>query len=203
MTNEHEQQHEHEDDLDRESVVGADPPRIYVASLSDYNVGRLHGRWIAANQIPTDIEVEIGRMLEASPALHAEEYAIHDYDGFGAWRPGEFSSIETVSLVAEAIVEHGEAVTHWIDYLGDEPAMAVASFEDAYLGEHASMRDFAEQLAEDIGLTITVEPESWSSYVTLDVDGLARDLEIELYAAESSDGTVYVFDPNVDLGDGN
>jgi antirestriction protein len=58
-------------------------PRIYVASLSDYNAGRLHGRWIDAAQGVEAVEAEIVDMLGESRQLVAEEWAIHDYDDFG------------------------------------------------------------------------------------------------------------------------
>ena len=38
-------------------------PRIYVASLADYNSGRLLGRWIDADQPVEDIHREIAEML--------------------------------------------------------------------------------------------------------------------------------------------
>ena len=43
-------------------------PRIYVASLSDYNAGHLHGRWIDADQDPDAIREEIAAM----PFVHHE-----------------------------------------------------------------------------------------------------------------------------------
>jgi len=52
--------------------------RIYVASLSDYNAGRLHGAWIDATQDADEIEAEVQEMLAASPEPIAEEWAIHD-----------------------------------------------------------------------------------------------------------------------------
>jgi len=58
-------------------------PRIYVASLSDYNAGRLHGGWFDADREPEKLEKEIGFMLACSPELIAEEWAIHDHEGFG------------------------------------------------------------------------------------------------------------------------
>lgn len=45
----------------------SDTPRIYVASLSDYNAGTLHGEWIDATQELDDIWAEINAMLAASP----------------------------------------------------------------------------------------------------------------------------------------
>ena len=59
-----------------------DTPRIYVACLAAYNNGHLHGRWIDANQDPDAIQVEISAMLAASPIADAEEWAIHDYEGY-------------------------------------------------------------------------------------------------------------------------
>ena len=61
-------------------------PRIYVACLSSYNAGRLHGRWIDCDQTAEEIREEIRLMLEESPEPWAEEWAIHDYEGFGGLR---------------------------------------------------------------------------------------------------------------------
>jgi hypothetical protein len=35
-----------------------------------------------------------------------------------------------------------------------------------------------------------------SPYITVDIDALERDLDIEMYTADSDHYTVYVFDPN-------
>ena len=58
----------------------AESPRIYVASLSDYNAGRLHGRWIDATQSADTIREELSQMLAESQEPIAEEWAIHAYD---------------------------------------------------------------------------------------------------------------------------
>ncbi|MXW76076.1 MAG: antirestriction protein ArdA [Acidimicrobiaceae bacterium] len=75
-------------------------PRIYVASLSDYNNGHLHGRWIAAAQSPQRIYEEIHQMLATSPTLGAEEWAIHDYEGFAPHEIYETEDISTISQFA-------------------------------------------------------------------------------------------------------
>ncbi len=62
-------------------------PRIYVACLAAYNAGRLHGVWIEAEQSPEDIWSEVADMLAVSPEPCAEEWAIHDHEGFGALQP--------------------------------------------------------------------------------------------------------------------
>jgi antirestriction protein len=58
-------------------------PRIYVACLAAYNSGYLHGQWINADQPAAKIFAEIRDMLQASPESGAEEWAVHDYEGFG------------------------------------------------------------------------------------------------------------------------
>lgn len=94
---------------DSPEVIRADRPRIYVASLSDYNNGRLHGAWIDADQDFESIGDEIGEMLSGSRYDPAEEYAIHDYEGFGAYRVDEYESIEDVARIGRGIAEHGLA----------------------------------------------------------------------------------------------
>ncbi len=61
--------------------------RIYVADLAAYNNGKLHGVWINACDDLEVIQKQINEMLESSPERFAEEYAIHDYEGFGGYAP--------------------------------------------------------------------------------------------------------------------
>ncbi len=182
--------------VEQERLPGPEPPRIYVASLSDYNAGSLHGEWIDATQEAETIWNEIQDMLARSPELIAEEYAIHDYEGFAGWSPDEYESIVSVAAVAQALSEHGPAVTAWISYTDESPESAIESFEEAYLGEWPSISNYVEHLVEDLGVTIAVEPEGWSRYVKFDTEALGRDLAIELSTAVSPDGGIYVFDSN-------
>ncbi len=64
--------------------------RIYVADFGAYNSGHLHGVWINATDGLDDIKDQINTMLEESPVPDAEEYAIHDYEGFNGYRLGEY-----------------------------------------------------------------------------------------------------------------
>lgn len=54
----------------------AETPRVYVASLADCNAGRLHGRWIDADQSADAIREQIAEMLAESKEPIAEEWAI-------------------------------------------------------------------------------------------------------------------------------
>jgi antirestriction protein len=170
-------------------------PRVYVACLAAYNNGRLHGEWIDADQSADELHAAVQRMLAASPEPGAEEWAIHDYEGFGELRLSEWESFERVSAIAEGIAEHGDAFSAWLSYDDSRDLSDVSAFEDAYRGEWDSLRAYAEDYAEETGMYDAAE-KSGSSYVVVDIEMLERDLDIELYAARSDHGTVYVFDPN-------
>ena len=77
--------------------------RIYVACLAAYNNGWLHGRWIDATQGKEAIQTEIADILEASPISDAEEWAIHDYEGFEGAPLSEYQGIESVAEPADFI----------------------------------------------------------------------------------------------------
>ena len=172
-------------------------PRIYVASLADYNAGRLHGAWIDATQEPEEIHEHVQRMLTTSRELVAEEWAIHDYEGFHHTRLSEYTSFETVSLIAQGIENHGDAFSAWIAHQGETDDDTLDRFDEAYLGRWDSIEDYAQQLADDMGLTDELVPDWAQPYVKVDIELLARDLEIELVTADAEEGGIHVFNPNV------
>jgi len=73
-----------------------DTPSIYVACLASYNNGILYGQWIRVDQELSMIQDEIQRLLAESPIEEAEEYALHDYEGFGSINLSEYEDLETV-----------------------------------------------------------------------------------------------------------
>ena len=76
-----------------------DKPEIYVACLASYNSGYLHGKWIDANQSEEAIMEDIQAMLSDSPVENAEEWEIHDYQGFGDIKLHEYESISTIAEI--------------------------------------------------------------------------------------------------------
>ena len=181
---------------ERREHVPAEEPRIYVASLSDYNAGRLHGRWLDAHLSTDELQAGVEAMLSASPTdPRAEEWAIHDYQGFYGLRLGEWESLERVSRLGKGIVEHGEAFAAWVanDQVATEE---LDRFEDCYLGRWDSVEDYAEQLLDDLGVDLgaALGPEWLQPYVRVDVAAFARDLSSELSIVHGSQG-VYVFEP--------
>ena len=177
-----------------EQLTTTPGPRIYVASLADYNAGRLHGRWIDADQDTDEINEQITQMLGESREPIAEEWAIHDYEGFGPFRVSEYESIETIAGLGEGIAEHGSAFAHWAAIAGTDAEM-LAEFEDRYLGHWGSMEDYAEHLLDDLGIDInSLGPDHLQPYIRFDLEAFARDLTYDLYVSEDRDG-VYVFEP--------
>lgn len=173
-------------------------PRIYVASLSDYNDGRLHGIWINAAQDSQDIWTEVQRMLSTAPLPGAEEYAIHDYENFGPLQINEYEDLETVAYIAKGIAEHGIAFAHWATLFEPNDPESFGHFEDVYHGHFKSLIDYANELFDDLGYSDLIEktlPEYLQPYVRLDVDGFAKDLELsgDIVTSEGDDG-VYIFD---------
>lgn len=170
-------------------------PRIYVACLAAYNNGILHGAWIDAEQSADELHEEVQRMLAASPEPGAEEWAIHDYEGFGELRLSEWDTFERVASIAAGIAEHGAAFCAWLSYDCDRDPSELSAFEDAYRGEWDSLRAYADDYAESTGMYDAAE-RAGSAYVVVDLDMLTRDLDIELYTVDSDHSTVYVFDPS-------
>ena len=106
--------------------------RIYIACLAAYNSGILHGEWI---EIEDDIDETWNRIrsvLASSPIEDAEEWAIHDFEGFGGIRLSEWESIERVHELSEFMQEHDEIGALALDHhCGDidDATRALESFK--------------------------------------------------------------------------
>ena len=146
---------------------------IYVASLSDYNAGILHGRWISCRQDADAIREEIETMLAASPCAaryneRAEEWAIHDFDFMGL-DLNESEDLDVLAELAEALDEHGEPLTAYLDHMGTRDA---SGFEEAYCGTYGSEQDYAYELADE--LMPSDAPDFLTRY--FDYEAFCRDL---------------------------
>lgn len=168
--------------------------KIYVASLSDYNAGILHGKWIELEGLSTDdIQDEVNDILKSSPysketGEEAEEWAIHDYE-LGGIRISEYEGFDTIVQIVEALEEHGEALAAYYNHIGGDIESAVDGFEEAYCGdfsdEHDPMKAYAEQFFDEVYLHEV--PEHLRFYI--DYELFARDLFMQDYFEE--DGHVF------------
>jgi antirestriction protein len=162
-------------------------PRVYAADLAAYNQGILAGVWIDAAQDPEDIKSEIQEMLAHSPVPHAEEWAWHDYEGFGELRLSEFTSIENISRLAKLIEEHGEMFAEVVSHFGGTDYLdeAERAMQEGYQGTYRSLTDWAEQHAEDTGIDCG---EPWRGYI--DFERWANDAEMggDIFTIDVPDG---------------
>jgi antirestriction protein len=107
-------------------------PRVYVASLADYNDGELVGRWIRVDQSQETIQQTIREMLRASAYPDAEEWAVHDFEGFGPLRIPESARTRTLARLGAGIAKHGLAFAHWAQHCGISCSDLIDSFEAAH-----------------------------------------------------------------------
>lgn len=161
--------------------------RIYVACLAAYNSGYLHGVWIDATQELDDIQEQVSNMLKASPIEMAEEYAIHDYEGFESVRLSEWEGLERAHNIACFIEEHGTLGAELLNIYDIEEA--AKALEDNYHGCFPSLADYAEQFTSD---TSSV-PEHLQYYV--DYERMGRDWEMsdDIYTIETAHDEVHIF----------
>lgn len=164
-------------------------PKIYVACLAAYNNGRLHGQWIDVVQPPAKIYRAINQMLSMSPIPHAEEWAIHDYEGFSPIHLSENESIEHVSELANFIVQRGAIATKLVEYYGDKES-AERALDCYYHGEYDNELDFAIELFDECYSDSI--PENLKGYI--DYEAFQRDIFIDTYLSIDVAGKVHVFE---------
>jgi antirestriction protein len=180
-----------------------DSPKVWIASLSDYNAGHLHGAWVEADQEPDDIWAGVNEVLRTSRIPGAEEWAVFDYEGFGALKLSEYESVERISRLGRGIAEHGEAFAAFAALLGDSEDELLQRFEDSYLGHWESLTAYAEDYMQNCGLDDLLDehvPQSLRPYVTVDAEALARDMAFEgalLSVEDPEGGGVFLYQPPI------
>lgn len=178
--------------------IGDLNPRIWIACLAAYNDGHLHGEWVDAAVDEAELAAAAQRVLASSPVPGAEEYAIFDFEEFGAFRVGEYERLETVARVARGIQEHGEPFAVWAELHDADPGM-LDSFEDAFLGEYESPEAWAREVLDDLNLDgflrLGAIPEAIRPYLHVDYEGWARDAELsgDVHIEPAPGGGIYVF----------
>ncbi len=128
-------------------------------------------------------------MLTASPIAGAEEWAIHDYEGFGKIRIEEFANFDHVSALAMFSAVHGEVGAALLDHCNGDLGEAQEAMADRYMGEHTSLADYLQELTEES----TFIPQALRYYI--DWQAMARDAELngDLFAVETAYNEVHVF----------
>ena len=164
-------------------------PRIYVACLAAYNQGQLHGVWIDVKDDVSAIHQAIDTMLALSPVRRAEEYAIHDYEGFGGVALGEYTPISKVVEIAAFVRQRGRLGALVLDYFTGDLDAAVTALGEDYVGCFEALEDFFQARTED---TVDI-PKALRHYI--DYEAMARDAKLngEVFTIETAHDAVHVF----------
>lgn len=179
--------------------------KLYIASLADYNDGRLYGQWfdLDAYDDVDELRDAVEAMLSGSPylaslGLSAEEiakhgasnwteYAVHDMEDCPDFLRSEYTPLSQFFEFRDLVDDCGEdeeAVEAYIDLVGDLDNATARDFADKFVGKYDSEEDFVMSLADDGVIEI---PSHLYGYI--DWEALARDYFINDYTMISG----YVF----------
>lgn len=169
--------------------------KIYVACLASYNNGILFGEWIdILGKSKEELMEEITELLKKSPIKEAEEWAIHDTEGFGSYDVSEWHDLEELCEHVEAITS-SDYDTELIEAVCDDRSIdaseAIEYLNDNYQGEYESLSDWAQSFLEECGDLQSI-PDSLRDY--FDFESYGRDEEIggTIATFEASGRRIYV-----------
>jgi antirestriction protein len=178
-------------------ALGLPEVGVYIACLSSYNAGRLHGAWFdleLCNE-PEDIQAAINWVMATSPAPDAEEWAIHDSAGL----PSYLSRTEHPALTD--LIDWADGISAYIDE-DEREAYRLAcedqgetldqdAFRETYCGQYKSGEDYAWELAEELD-AMPSQP-AWP-LTCIDWESAWRELTFDGYREEDcASGGVHVF----------
>lgn len=151
-------------------------PRVWIGCLHCYNSGHLVGDWfdaVGADEVSlADVHRGSGRGWTACEELWCLD---HEHIPIS----GEFGPLEAAQwgeVYEEAGAERWPAVCAWVrsgshvtEGRGDIPS--ISDFEERYCGQWESFKEYAEQLADDVGLhqgwpEDAVRYFNWASWVS-------------------------------------
>lgn len=169
--------------------------RVWIGCMSCYNSGRLVGDWFDA--VHAD-EVTLADVHRGSGGRCAscEELWCFDIDDMPVHREMSPAEAAEWGRVVEEVDEHlRPALLAWVrsgDYVAESTSdlPSVSDFEERFAGEWESFREYAENLAEDIGLLRDVAEEIARYF---DWEAWTRDLAFDYTVEAAADGGVYVF----------
>jgi antirestriction protein len=180
-------------------ATGCPDVGVYVACLSSYNNGRLHGAWIdlEGDTDEDDLRVAIAWILATSPEPGAEEYAIHDSCGLPIYLSrNEWPDLSELVAWADGISAYDDEDEREAFRLACEDqgeTIDQDAFRDAYCGCYSSGEDYAQELAEELGSIPAELPWPLSC---IDWASAWRDLTFDGYREERcSSGGVHIFRP--------
>lgn len=158
-----------------------DSPRVYIASLSDYNNGRLVGWWFDLEDFAyyEDLLNEINKKLlglgldECGEAR--EEYAIHDFEYCPDF--GEYD-LEAYFNYSEEVKEHGIDVMEALSHFGLDQEKAV----------DVQIRESWKSFVWDYIIEVLQVPDGLLSYI--DKEYVKDEIKFSGYTHKLEDGRI-------------
>ena len=161
-------------------------PAVYIACLAAYNSGTLHGYWVDLEEASSveDIRECIAYTLATSPALGAEEYAVHDHQGLPACLQSEWPDWQQVEAFMEArdALHETERSAHLIACNINHRVLDEQEFSESFCGFWERPEDFAQEQAEQTA-DHDVDWNQWPINC-IDWQSAWRDLSCDGYHAE-------------------
>jgi antirestriction protein len=171
-------------------------PHLYAADLASLERGIRHGLWIDADQDSDDLDADIAAMLDSSPTVGADAWAIHGTQDFAGMALSGQQDTALISRLARGVVHHGEAFAVYADWRGTD-AQQLSQFSDHYLGTYANLEAWGRAALNELQwpeqIRQRLDPEM-TPYVRLDYGAWAKDASRDVYVAHGSEG-IHVFRP--------
>ena len=153
--------------------------RIYVASLSDYNNGRLEGKWLDlsdysdASELMEAIQEMLDELTEKYKSIDGEvreEWAVHDYEGIPSTLASEYmgeQDFQQLYDIAEVAEDRGIPVAVLVERAGDTGSDDYQALADSLMfvvdgnDESDIVHEYENQLGE-------LGSDFWSNHIYVD-----------------------------------
>lgn len=177
------------------SAATTTEPRVWIGSLAAYNAGHLIGAWYPATEAG-DVTVADLHADTDVPYSDDDELWCFDIENMPIAREMDPAEAARWGEIYEELdsPEQWPALCAWVrsgayTAEGDTDFPVLAEAEEAYAGQWPTFRDYAEDLADEVGLLNDV-PDDLRGYI--DMDRWARDLQYDYSTVDAPTG-VYVF----------
>jgi len=153
--------------------------RIYVASLSDYNNGRLEGKWLDlsdysdASELMEAIQEMLDELTEKYKSVDGEvreEWAIHDYEGIPSTMASEYmgeQDFQQIYDIAEVADESGVPFEVLIERAGDTGSDDYKALAESlmFIVQGNDESDIVHEYEDQIG---ELGSDFWSNHIYID-----------------------------------
>ena len=164
-------------------------PKIYVADLAAYSGRHWHGVWIEVTEDQDDIQEQIQLMLKDSPLEDAEEWAIHDFEGFDGAAISEYEGIERVVNIAMFLNEYPDIGGALLSHVCGDLDESHNATEEQYHGCYRSLADYAQEITEETSEI----PKHLECYIDYDRMGRNMGISGDAFTIETAHDQVHIF----------